>query len=266
MTQPPQYLMICDEDKFACTGGQLFFYPCKNIPEQAIKVDIDHLGNAIYAIERQHFDASLVPTPLDFLPFRQLIGSLSSQQANQLAKAMQLIRWRRDHQFCSRCGNPTQLHPSDNATVCPSCHYHQYPRVQPCIITAVVNTTSNKPQILLAHHVRAKDSNMYTVLAGFVEVGESLEQCVHREVMEEVGLSVTNLRYFGSQPWPFPSNLMLGFIADYQSGEIAIDTGELIDAKFFDIDSLDKQNSPVTPPKGTIAYQLIEWVKQNYHS
>lgn len=263
MTQLHQ-LMVCDNDKFACIGGHLFFYPCEQLPDKAIKVDTDDFSNTIYAIARDDINVSVLPAQIEFLPFRQLIASLSLPQANQLSKAMQLLRWQRDHQFCSRCGTPTQLHPMENATVCPSCQYHQYPRVQPCIITAVVNTTTAKPQILLAHHQRAKDTQMYTVLAGFVEVGESLEQCVHREVLEEVGLTVTNLHYFGSQPWPFPSNLMVGFIAEYQSGDIKIDKGELIDAQFFEIDSLGKKDSPITPPNGTIAYQLIEWVKSNY--
>lgn len=266
MTQPTNYLMILDKDKFACCDGVVFLYPCQKLPSGAIKIATESSGQMIYAIDRQDVSPSLLPAQLDFVSFRQLIGGLTAQQANQLAKAMQLIRWRQEHQFCSRCGSPTQQHPVDLAMICLNCDYHQYPRVQPCIITAVVNTTTSKPQILLAHHQRAKDSQMYTVLAGFVEAGESLEQCVHREVMEEVGLQVTNLRYFGSQPWPFPSNLMVGFIADYQRGDMNIDNSELIDAQFFDIDLLDHAEGPITPPKGTIAYQLIDWVKQHYQS
>lgn len=268
MTALHHYLLICDNDKFACIG-ELPFYRCEDVPAQAVKVNTDEAGNSIYAIAHQDIDLSQSPEEstgqIEFLRFRHLIGSLDALQTSQLAKAMQLLRWRQDHQFCSRCGTPTELHPIENATVCPSCHYHQYPRVQPCMITAIIKTTADKPQILLAHHLRATDSKMYTVLAGFVEVGESLEQCVHREVMEEVGLSVSNLRYFGSQPWPFPSNLMVGFIAEYQSGDITIDNNELMDAQFFDIDSLD-ESGPIIPPKGTIAYQLIEWVKQHYQS
>ena len=99
---------------------------------------------------------------------------------------------------------------------------------------------------------------MYTVLAGFVEVGESLEQCVHREVMEEVGLSVSNLRYFGSQPWPFPSNLMLAFKAEYESGEIVLQEDEISDAQFFKFDQL-----PETPFSGSIAHAMIEHVIHN---
>lgn len=257
-------LLICDNDKFACQGELIFFYPLENLeqlPTQAINIGENQDGH-LYAIRHSDFLANglRLPNEIVFVGFRELIAYVSSEQANQLSKAMQLLRWRDDHSFCSRCGTKTKTHPRENVTVCPSCHYHQYPRIQPCIITAIVKTGEN-PQLLLAHHQRAKDSGMYTAIAGFVEVGESLEQCVHREVAEEVGLSVKNLQYVASQPWAYPSNLMIGFIAEYESGEIVIEQDELIHADFFDLDKIDDIK---TPSKGTIAHQLIERVKTLY--
>ena len=130
------------------------------------------------------------------------------------------------------------------------------------MITAIIKTTADKPQILLAHHLRATDSKMYTVLAGFVEVGESLEQCVHREVMEEVGLSVSNLRYFGSQPWPFPANLMLGAHGAALTEAITLDPAELQDALWISREELlqvfSGRHARIKPPrKGAIAELLM---------
>lgn len=194
----------------------------------------------------------------EFIALRKLIANCDKVTVNRLAKAIQLVRFVQDHHFCSRCGTKTESRASDNATICPTCHYRQYPRIQPCVITAIVKNENGKPKLLLAHHQRAKASGMYSLIAGFVEVGESLEQCVHREIAEEVGLTVTNLRYLSSQPWAFPSNLMMGFIADYVSGEVVIEEDELIHADFFALDDL-----PKIPSNGTIAFELIEWVKKN---
>lgn len=189
---------------------------------------------------------------------------------HDISRAIQLIRWANEHQYCSRCSAPTQLHKasSEHALVCTSCNYIQYPRVQPCVIIAISrnNPTTGKPQVLLAHHHRhsnqSKTSNKtsnkirYGLIAGFVEVGESIEHAVEREIAEEVNLTVNNVRYITSQPWPYPTNLMLGFVANYASGNadnIKVQDDELCHAKFFDLDDL-----PLIPPNGTIAYMLIE--------
>ncbi len=163
-------------------------------------------------------------------------------------KAIQLEFMLRDQPFCSRCGAPNDIDQVDHAMRCGNCHSLHYPRVSPCIIVAV----RKKDQILLAQHPRHKNG-MYTVIAGFVEPGETLEQCVAREVLEETGIRVTNVRYAGSQPWAFPSNLMMGFLADYESGEITPDYAELTDAAWF-----SPEGMPEVAPKGTIARELIE--------
>lgn len=254
------YLVLSSSlDTFACTDGRVLFLkksdfsPTMDLAETAIKLD-DKLAVivsddvAILTIENRQI--------VEFIALRQLIGNCDIATANLLSKAIQLVRFYHDHHFCSRCGTATHLHSLETASICPKCHYHQYPRIQPCIITAIVKYENSTPKLLLAHHQRVKASGMYGLIAGFVEVGESLEQCVHREVAEEVGLTVTNLRYVASQPWAFPSNLMMGFIAEYVSGEIKLQEEELIHADFFTLDNL-----PKTPPKGTIAFDLIEFVK-----
>ena len=193
-----------------------------------------------------------------FVAYRELITQLPVTFSAQLSQAIQLLRWQADTQFCSRCSAAVSIAESgERAMVCPVCYYRQYPRVQPCVITAITrpNPQTGEMQILLAHHHRYGQANkplLYGLIAGFVEVGESLEHAVARETHEEVGIHLDNIRYIGSQPWPFPSNLMIGFRASYQSGTIVLQEDELSHAEFFDISNL-----PKIPSKGSIAYELI---------
>ena len=133
--------------------------------------------------------------------------------------------------------------------VCPTCRLSSYPRISPAVIMLI----ERGDEVLLARNHRYPP-NYYSILAGFVEPGESLEDAVAREVMEEVNLSIKNIRYFGSQPWPFPNSLMLGFIAEYDDGEIVVQDDELEKADFFRFDAL-----PSVPPPASIARQLINW-------
>lgn len=194
-----------------------------------------------------------IPEGLQLVPIRQLITSWSKEQFLQASRAVQLLEWRRNHKFCSHCGHPTEVHPTEYAMVCPSCRYHQYPRVNPCIITVI---TRGDDEILLAKSVHNK-TNMYGLIAGFVEVGETLEEAVQREAFEEVGLKLKNIQYMSSQPWPFPSNLMVAFQAEYESGEIKLQEEEIADAQFFKIDQL-----PEIPFKGSIAHSMIMQITQ----
>ena len=194
-----------------------------------------------------------IPEGLQLVPIRQLITSWSKEQFLQASRAVQLLEWRRNHKFCSHCGHPTEVHPTEYAMVCPSCRYHQYPRVNPCIITVI---TRGDDEILLAKSVHNK-TNMYGLIAGFVEVGETLEEAVQREAFEEVGLKLKNIQYMSSQPWPFPSNLMVAFRAEYESGEIKLQEEEIADAQFFKIVQL-----PEIPFKGSIAHSMIMQISQ----
>lgn len=163
-------------------------------------------------------------------------------------RAIQVIYWDRNHQFCSRCGSTVIMQIHERVKVCQQCDLHFYPKFSPSIIVAV----EKNHEILLARSPRFYPG-VYSVLAGFIEAGESAEDTIHREILEEVGLKVHKLRYFGSQSWPFPDSFMLGFIADYLSGEIIIDQREIIDAQWFNIDNL-----PQLPSPPSIARKLID--------
>ncbi|AZU47095.1 NADH pyrophosphatase [Aeromonas hydrophila] len=182
-------------------------------------------------------------------PLRQLMVAGDETGFQLAGRAWQLATFRRTHRFCGECGAPMSPKAGEWAQGCRHGHV-AYPRISPCIIVAV----RKGPAILLAAHRRhyQAEDPMYTVLAGFVEAGENLEQCVAREVFEESGIRVTNVRYVASQSWPFPHSLMMGFTADYESGEIRVQDEELVAADFFEADGL-----PRLPPHGTIARRLI---------
>ncbi|MEC6833377.1 NAD(+) diphosphatase [Photobacterium toruni] len=183
----------------------------------------------------------------DFFNLRALLGGDNALFA-LAGRSIQLAYMIQTQRFCCHCGHPLQLDTKVLAMHCSGCESLHYPRVSPCIIVAVRKGN----HLLLAQHPRHK-TGMYTVIAGFIEPGETAEQCVAREVLEETGIAVKNIRYFDSQPWAFPSNLMLGFIADYAAGEIKPDYEELTDAMWATADKL-----PEIAPLGTIARRLID--------
>ncbi|MGD8298079.1 MAG: NAD(+) diphosphatase [Desulfobacterales bacterium] len=209
-------------------------------------------GLPCYAAELLH-DRNL-PDGFEFKGLRQLFGRLEEELIWVAGRANQLVDWNQNHQFCGRCGHATEDKQSERAKICPNCRLINYPRVSPAIIVAVIKDN----QILLGSNRRFKNG-FYSVLAGFAEPGESLEECVAREVYEEVGITVENIRYFGSQPWPFPNSLMVGFIADYGGGRINVDNSEIVKAAWY-----SARNLPPIPPKISIARQLIDWFAENY--
>jgi len=180
---------------------------------------------------------------------RQIYGRLDEGLFWIAARAAQIVDWDRTHLFCSRCGTPLQARKTEWAKECPSCGQLHFPRLAPAIIVLI----ERGDQLLLARS-RHFLSGMYSVLAGFVEPGESLEEAVAREVREEVGIDVKDIKYFGSQPWPFPHSLMIGFTATYAGGEIRLDDSEIEDAGWFTVDHL-----PQLPGKISIARKLIDW-------
>jgi NAD+ diphosphatase len=143
-----------------------------------------------------------------------------------IGRAKQVIEWHRQHHYCGACGQVTSTAPTDRSRKCDACNIAFYPRLSPSIIVLI----TRDEEILLAKNANAR-GNFYSTLAGFVEPGESIEETVHREVFEEVGLRVKNLRYYSSQSWPFPNSLMLGFHAEYESGEIVPQKGEIAEAQ-----------------------------------
>ncbi|WP_216110710.1 NAD(+) diphosphatase [Aquisalimonas asiatica] len=164
-------------------------------------------------------------------------------------RAFQILEWDRKHRYCGRCGTPTERATTQRARICPNCEFTQFPRLTPAMMVLV----RRGRQLLLAHAPRYPDG-FYSVLAGFTEPGETLEACVRREVREEVGLEVRNIRYFASQSWPFPHSLMVAYVADWASGEIRIDDEEITHADWFDPDNL-----PDIPGEMSIAGHLIRW-------
>ena len=179
---------------------------------------------------------------------RGILGKTSMPTFYLAGRALQIVDWHNTNKYCGRCGELTDEHPQDRAKLCSKCGLIAYPRLSPSIIVLV----TKGEEMLLARNA-AWPNGMFSTLAGFVEAGESIEQTVHREVFEEVGLKVCNLRYFGSQSWPFPNSLMLGFHAEYDSGDIVCQPGEIAEAKWFTKDKL-----PQTPPKTAISGWLIE--------
>lgn len=164
-----------------------------------------------------------------------------------IAKAAAIINWDRNHQFCGYCGQATHHKPHTVERVCKACGLYFYPRISPSMIVLI----TKGDEILLSRSPHFK-AGAYGLIAGFLEAGENIEDAIHREVMEEVGLQVNNLRYFGSQAWPFPDSLMIGFIADYAGGEIQIDNKEIIEAGWYHYNNL-----PGSPSSVSIARKLI---------
>ncbi len=166
------------------------------------------------------------------------------------ARAKQILAWEQGNAFCGACGAAMDEVAEERARRCPACDYLAYPRISPAVIMAV----QKDDKLLLARSPRFPAGRM-SVLAGFVEAGETLEECVAREIREEVGVEVTDITYFGSQPWPFPDSLMIGFICQWAGGEIEIDGREIVEADWYGPDDL-----PAIPPSSTIARGLINQV------
>lgn len=178
---------------------------------------------------------------------RVLLDQLPAAEFAVIARAQSLARWRMEHRFCGRCGRKTGSDSIDAALSCSYCRLRFYPRIAPCMIVLVTRGR----ELLLAHHQRAKTA-VYSPLAGFIEAGETAEEAVAREVYEEVGIRIKNIRYFTSQSWPFPGQLMLAYYADYDAGTLNWRTHEIHHADWFDIDQL-----PTTPSDKSVAGWLI---------
>lgn len=189
------------------------------------------------------------PEGMAFQGLRALFRYLDENVFVMAGRAIQIVHWDRTNRFCGQCGTPLENSREKFSKECPRCGLASFPRISPAVIMLV----SRGDKLLLARSPRFRE-NMYSVLAGFVEPGETLEEAVAREVLEECGIQVKNIRYFGSQPWPFPHSLMIGFTAKYAGGEITIDGEEIMDAGWFSVDNL-----PQVPDKISIARKLIDW-------
>ncbi len=205
-------------------------------------------GRHCYAAEVPETES--LPEGWNGAGLRELFGRFDDTLSALSARAYQIIDWDRNHQFCSRCGSAMTLRTDERAKICPQCRYTHYPPVSPAIMMLVTRGR----ELLLARKP-AFAPGRYSAIAGFVEPGETLEATIVRETREEVGVEVRNVRYFGSQPWPFPHSLMVAFSGDYAGGEVRPDGVEIEEARWFAPDKL-----PELPPPISIARRLIEAV------
>jgi NAD+ diphosphatase len=187
------------------------------------------------------------PAKIEFTDFRTTLSFINPSDFKLISRASILINWKAANQFCSTCGNKTLFNSKEGAPDCECLAPPRYPIISPCIITLI----HDKDRILLG---RSKffPPNMFSTLAGFIEAGENAEEALVREVMEEVNVKVSDIKYYGSQSWPFPSQLMLGYFCKYVEGEIKLNDAELEEARWFHLDDL-----PMIPPDSSISGQLI---------
>jgi NAD+ diphosphatase len=242
-----EWVIVRDNGVYVLPGTPptLFFSECPSA------LRMQYLGHrdsvACYAAE---ISSDPAPPGGTFYPsVRELYGILPDDEIAIAALAVRIIDFDRTTRFCGQCGAPNRQSRRERAKCCDTCGLVTYPRTSPAIIVLVRNGDC----ILLARSPRFPPG-LHSILAGFVEPGETLEEAIHREVREETGIEVENIRYMGSEPWPFPGSLMIGFVADYAGGEIVIDNNEIIFAGWFDRDHLPGLPSPMS-----ISRALIDW-------
>lgn len=250
MNQPAYWILRCEHRLLALPGkASADIFPLLPAgafghPENALYVG-ELNGQPCHALDVEAFPEfpGSEPTPL------RAVFSLAGAETFAVAgRATQLLDWRRNHRFCGHCGTPTVLKQGELAMQCPNCRLLAYPRISPAVMVLVRD--GNK--LLLGRSPHFKPG-VFSALAGFVEAGETLEACAAREVREEVGVEISNLRYFDSQPWPFPNSLMVAFFADYASGTITPDPKEIEAADWFAPEAL-----PLLPEPISISRRLIE--------
>lgn len=230
-------------------GGLLVetdYYACVIPDEILVKINQKNSSDDYNSLLQKYFAT---------YPVRKYLLQLNPVEQDKLAlitKARQIAFWNFNHKYCGRCASHTKTIKHEYARQCISCNYAVYPRISPCVLAAVVN----KDKILLGRAPHFPPG-VYSLFAGFVEAGESCEQAVEREVFEEVGVKISNIKYFGSQPWPFPHSMMLAYKADYISGDVVIDKTELEDARWFTFESL-RSCPDLLPSKVSLSRMLLD--------
>jgi NAD+ diphosphatase len=250
---------------FAFSGGRLLVIPSADsvkLPqaESLAEIGLQPLRTQYLGMLRgRHcFSAEIANDPpppegMTWFGLRRLFGQIDDLEFVLAGRAIQIVEWDRTHQHCGVCGTQTAARAGERARVCPACGHSVYPRLAPAIMVLI----RDGRRILLGRSSRFPP-NMYSALAGFVEPGETIESCIEREVFEEVGVRVTNLRYFGSQPWPFPHSLMIAFFADFAGGDIVPQPEEIEDAQWFDVDSLPGLPMPISISRWLIDAAISE--------
>jgi NAD+ diphosphatase len=234
--------------------GDSYYIPVKaelkDIPvsDEALEYIGSYQGHSCFCTGLE--DSLALPEDFDLIELRELTKLTGDPGLFLVAgNANHILHWRKMNRYCGCCGHKTVYKEDERAVVCPNCGNIIYPRIAPAIITAIFR----EDQILLAHNHNFREG-LYSLIAGYVEPGEPLEQCVEREIFEEVGIRVKNVKYFSSQPWPFPDSLMMAFTAEYESGEITVDNCEILDAGWYQADRL-----PDIPSIDSVAGKIIRW-------
>lgn len=234
------------------TGASLYHIPIGEEPP--LKPETGSRIHEVWTVDGRKVQAFALTQAVEETEEWVMVGLRASYEYIPIAeyraagKAFQILYWDEHSRFCPVCSTQMKQQ-TPIMKKCPQCGNEMYPPVSTAIIVLI-----RKGKEILLVHARNFRGTFYGLVAGFLEAGETLEECVHREVMEETGLRVKNIRYFGSQPWPYPSGLMVGFVADYESGEIKLQEDELTAAGFY-----DRENLPEIPRKLSIARKLIDW-------
>ena len=249
LADPSSRAIVAADGSVLVDGARLALVPLDGLPEPLLLGVQD--GRALFAADGSGRD--------DLVGVRDIAPELAQEEGGLLAYAAALLNWHRRHGFCSVCGAPSEVREAGLLRVCPACGSEHHPRTDPVVIMLVVD--AERDRVLLGRQP-SWPSGRYSALAGFVEPGESLEDAVAREVLEESGVEVTGARYVSSQPWPFPSSLMLGFEASYVAGEAVAADGELEDARWFTraelLDAAAERGALRLPPPLAIARRLID--------
>lgn len=238
-------------DNITTEGKKIFVFRGKevllgatSVPEGCPLVFEDTVSGAVGALAGDDIE---VPGSASWMQMREYFAAREESDASLAARMKGLAGWLSDNKFCGKCGGALIPHAEETALYCPDCGKLLFPRISPCIIAVI----ERGDKMLLLRH-RQRNQEIFACLAGFVETGESLEEALRREVREETGLEICNIRYAGSQGWPFPDQLMVGFYAEYASGEVRIQESEILEAGWFSRDEL-----PPSPRRGSISYKLI---------
>jgi len=254
LTEPALWFAFRKAEILVVSGAERPALPCcLDIGEHGLAPQRNqylglYSGKHCFAVEIH--ESQTLPAGWAAMGLRDLFGMVETTLAALSGRAYQILEWDRNHQFCSRCGTPTQLRTDERSRTCPACKYTTYPPISPAIMILI----TNGKKLLLARKASFPNGR-FSALAGFVEPGEMLEDTVIRETREEVGVEVKNIRYFGSQPWPFPHSLMVAFTAEYAGGEITPDGVEIEEARWFELDEL-----PKLPGSISISRRLIDTV------
>lgn len=250
----PAYWFVFRERKMLCVvkgavSSPLFVRDIRDIGIEPIRELYLGMVDNIHCYAAETGSITEPPEGMAFRGLRNIHGSMDEILFKIAFRALHTIEWDGTDQFCSLCGSKNRRKYDERAKECPRCGHVSFPRISPAIIVLV----ERDGKALLARSPRFKEG-LFSVLAGFVEPGETLEDAVRREVKEEAGIDVKNIRYFGSQPWPFPDSLMIGFTAEYAGGEIRIDNNEILEAHWFSAEEM-----PEIPGTISISRALIDW-------